>query len=81
MQTNAENDPVSMFIILPDEVNGLSELIRNFDKVTVQKLHEGEELNVELFLPKFKIESTIDLETPLGKVSSPLHWEREKGVV
>lgn len=58
-----------MFVILPDEVDGLDELIRNFEKVTLQKLYSGEMWAVELLLPKFKVETKLDLESALGKVS------------
>ncbi|KAJ8681833.1 hypothetical protein QAD02_017625 [Eretmocerus hayati] len=62
-----ENKDLKMIIILPDEVNGLSLIEENLESVRPEQL-KGEEVTVELYLPKFKIESTIDLEKPLKEL-------------
>ena len=61
---------MSMFIILPDEITGLADLEKNFEKVTVEQLHRGMESTVDVYLPKFRIESEVQFEKPLSKVSN-----------
>ena len=59
-----------MFIIVPDEITGLVDLEKNFEKVTVEQLLRGMESTVDVYLPKFRIESEIEFEKPLSKVSN-----------
>ena len=59
-----------MFIILPDEIDGLAYVEKNLEKVTTDQLLRGTQRDVNVYLPKFKIESNIPLETPLSKVSN-----------
>ena len=61
---------MSMFIIVPDEITGLVDLEKNFEKVTVEQLLRGMESTVDVYLPKFRIESEIEFEKPLSKVSN-----------
>ncbi|XP_072461127.1 serpin B10-like [Notamacropus eugenii] len=62
------NGEISMFIVLPDDVNGLKELEKT---ITYGKLsdwtHEDmmEMYDVQLYLPKFKLEKNYDLKSTL----------------
>ena len=63
-----------MLIIVPDEINGLSKIEENLHKVDVNTLlNSGFEREVFLYLPKFKVESTIPLNEPLKKVKPMIH--------
>ncbi|GIY05735.1 serpin B4 [Caerostris extrusa] len=61
-----KGDNVSMMIFLPDRQNGLSALERN---LTVQQIlafrRKMRRTRVNLSLPKFSMESTVDLKQPL----------------
>lgn len=57
-----------MFIILPDEFNGLPKIEENHDKINYTELSNGRKTEVELTMPKFKIESEFDLKSTLQKV-------------
>ncbi|XP_015190274.1 PREDICTED: serine protease inhibitor 3/4-like isoform X2 [Polistes dominula] len=61
-----KGDEFSMIIILPDEVDGLAAIEK---KLAVHGLEEvlkrGHKTEVEVYLPKFKIESTIQLNDHL----------------
>ncbi|XP_043288026.1 antichymotrypsin-2-like [Venturia canescens] len=57
-----------MYIVLPDKVDGLTELEKNVDKLTVERLASGKILNLYLLLPKFKIESTIPVDKVVTKM-------------
>ena len=59
-----------MIIILPDEIDGLIEVEKNLENISIDKLKEMlRSVPLRLFLPKFKIESTIELNGPLSRVS------------
>lgn len=64
------NSSISMFIILPNEKDGLAALQSNIRSIDIaamrQKMHKQE---VNLLLPKFKIEYEIELKDVLTKVS------------
>lgn len=64
------NQDVSMVIILPNEkfgIKGLEEKLADYD---LSKLTEGmHESIVDLHLPKFKVETTMELNDPLKNVS------------
>lgn len=60
---------MSMFVVVPDAVDGLAELEKNIEKVTMEKLLSGRKQDVNLYLPKFKIESDIPLNSALANVS------------
>lgn len=64
-----KGNSISMVIILPDEVNGLAEVEKKIKSINLNDiLSHGYEQEVKLFLPKFKIESKINLNTPLKKI-------------
>lgn len=59
-----------MIIILPNEVNGLKQVQNNLHRLDLEKtLRYRQPVEVELYLPKFRIESTMDLQEALEKVS------------
>lgn len=58
------NTNVVMTIILPDEVDGLTNLQSNFSWEILRNASRSDD-DVELYLPKFKIELTVDLENIL----------------
>lgn len=58
-----------MVIITPNQINGLAKLIDNFKYINSTSLSNSRSVDqVKLYLPKFKIESIIDLNEPLQKV-------------
>lgn len=58
-----------MVIIVPDEKDGLSDIVKNLGSFNQSRLEKsGYEREIQLYLPKFKIESTIDLKKPLTDV-------------
>lgn len=64
-----ENDGISMIIILPNNIDGLKKLEDKLNKINYGKIREsGYKRPVELSLPKFKIESSIDLQSALTKM-------------
>ncbi|XP_044752151.1 antichymotrypsin-2-like isoform X3 [Coccinella septempunctata] len=63
------NQEFSMVIILPDERDGIKDLEAKLEKVDLTKITEGTfkgEVNVAL--PKFKIETTINMNEALDKL-------------
>ncbi|XP_034935198.1 uncharacterized protein [Chelonus insularis] len=61
-----EDDSISMFIILPNQVGGLQKSTNNLDKVNFQELHNKRQNTLlRLFMPKFKIETTLNLQSVL----------------
>lgn len=65
-----QNEDVSLVIIVPKEIDGLKAIEDNLDKIQLDESdirHYKRE--VCLALPKFKIESTIDLNQHLNEVS------------
>lgn len=56
-----------MYIILPNKVNGLQKVEANIEKVDFAQLN-GMRTRIMLSLPKFKIESKLELESALSKV-------------
>ncbi|XP_066600167.1 serpin B6-like isoform X3 [Prorops nasuta] len=64
-----KGNELSMVIILPDEIEGLTEVENKLKGVSLDSLlSKGYEQEVELYLPKFTIESTLELEEPLKKL-------------
>lgn len=58
-----------MVIIVPDNVNGLARLIENLESLDSNRLTKsGRSQSTTICLPKFKIESTINLKEHLKKV-------------
>lgn len=67
---------ISMFIILPDSKTGLADLESKLHTIDIQELSKKmykQEVNVEL--PKFKIEFDIELNEPLKKVRFTLNMK------
>lgn len=58
-----------MIILLPDREIELQDLENNFNWETLVDAPRSIDLDLELYLPKFKFEITIDLEDALCKVS------------
>nr|XP_003703429.2 PREDICTED: antichymotrypsin-2-like isoform X1 [Megachile rotundata]XP_012141559.1 PREDICTED: antichymotrypsin-2-like isoform X1 [Megachile rotundata] len=58
------NTNIVMTIVLPDEVDGLTNLQSNFSWEILKNASRSNN-DVELYLPKFKIEFTVDLENTL----------------
>nr|XP_033327597.1 serine protease inhibitor 3/4-like isoform X4 [Megalopta genalis] len=64
-----KGDSLSMVIILPNEVNGLAEVEKKVHSINLSDvLSQGIVQEVQLYLPKFKIESKLDLNSPLKKL-------------
>ncbi|KAJ8688154.1 hypothetical protein QAD02_023949, partial [Eretmocerus hayati] len=69
-----ENKELKMVIILPNKIDGLSYIEQNFDlltpsRLTVSNSHNlGTDKDISLRLPRFKIETTTDLEQPLREL-------------
>ncbi|XP_074135109.1 serpin B10-like isoform X1 [Sminthopsis crassicaudata] len=65
------NGDISMFVVLPDDINGLKELEKT---ITYGKLNEWthedmmEKYDVQLYLPKFKLEESYDLKSTLSSM-------------
>lgn len=63
------NKDVSMIIILPNKRNGIAELEQKLVDVDLTKITENMyKPEVEVSLPKFKIETTMELKGPLSEV-------------
>ncbi|XP_044591020.1 ovalbumin-related protein X-like [Cotesia glomerata] len=61
--TSNPGHSLSMFVILPIKEEGLEEIEQTLRYIDYRKLHfKGYENNIELYMPKFKIASTIDLQ-------------------
>ncbi|XP_017768978.1 PREDICTED: serine protease inhibitor 3/4-like isoform X3 [Nicrophorus vespilloides] len=63
------NQDVSLVVVLPNDVDGIEELEKkliNYDMSNLTK--DNYKMEVELSLPKFKIETTIDLNQPLKNI-------------
>ncbi|XP_043262033.1 antichymotrypsin-2-like isoform X3 [Colletes gigas] len=64
-----QGNELSMVIILPNEINGLSEVEKKLQNINIADvLNEGFKGDVQLRLPKFKIESKIELNNVLQKL-------------
>ncbi|XP_076242696.1 antichymotrypsin-2 isoform X2 [Calliopsis andreniformis] len=61
------NKDIVMIIILPNEVDGLSHIQTHFSWEILANTSKFE-TEIELYLPKFKIEFTVDLENILRKL-------------
>lgn len=65
-----------MYIILPEEKNGLQRLIRNVDPLMIRKyIWQMEEVSTEVILPKFKFLYKTDFKPILRKVKTAVHPE------
>lgn len=65
-----EGGEASMVIILPKEVEGINDLLKSLatDEDLVQELNQMHPIKVQVTIPKFKIETEIDLKALLPKV-------------
>nr|XP_012147539.1 PREDICTED: antichymotrypsin-2-like isoform X12 [Megachile rotundata] len=64
-----KGDELSMVIILPNEINGLAEVEKKLQNTNIKDiLNEGYVRDVHLYLPKFKVESKMELKEPLCKL-------------
>lgn len=58
-----------MVIILPNEINGLAGVEQKLQSMSMTDiLNQGYERDVQLYLPKFKVEKKIELNPALEKV-------------
>lgn len=58
-----------MIIILPNEIDGLTEVEKKLPNIKLSDiLNQGYEQEIQLYLPKFKVESEIHLNSVLQKV-------------
>ena len=64
-----QGDAASMFIMLPDDLEGIKNLEseENFAAVT-SNFTDVKPTEIELTLPKFKVETTLDLKSNLMQV-------------
>lgn len=63
-----------MIIILPNEIDGLFEVEKKLQNIKLSDiLNQGYEQEIQLYLPKFKVESEIHLNNVLQKV-----WYKNK---
>lgn len=68
-----ENKEFSMVVILPDEKDGMKDLEAKLENTDLTKITEGTYSTlVNVALPKFKIETTIDMNSALDKVSKSI---------
>ncbi|GLG92684.1 Putative serine protease inhibitor 1 isoform B [Gryllus bimaculatus] len=62
-------DSMFMVILLPNEVDGLQEMEKKLHSINIADLMKrADHVEVEVTLPRFKIETTIDLVEPLQKL-------------
>lgn len=58
-----------MYIMLPNRKDGLQDLEENFDKINMTAIHNDNVMyRIEMYLPKFKIETTLNLNQPLKDI-------------
>lgn len=73
-----QNNQVSMVIILPDEIDGLAALTNQLDVISEAcntRLSQTDDREVKLYLPKFKVESELNLKDALvNKVRRSVTW-------
>ncbi|KAJ8688155.1 hypothetical protein QAD02_023950 [Eretmocerus hayati] len=65
-----KNKELKMVIILPNKMDGLSDIEKNLSSLILSRLAESNDdaRGFDLYLPRFKIETTIDLQQPLQKL-------------
>lgn len=69
LKMNYGNEMFAMYIILPDYRLGLKMLEKKLAHIDVNHLVKGMKKTVKVVIPKFKLESTLELNDPLEKVS------------
>lgn len=69
-ESTDENDETSMIIVLPNSVDGLRKNANKLNEIDFKQIRQsGYKSPVKLSLPKFKIESSINLQSTLVKVN------------
>ncbi|XP_043593781.1 serine protease inhibitor 3/4-like isoform X1 [Bombus pyrosoma] len=64
-----KGDELSMIIILPNEIDGLSDVEKKLQNTSLTNiLSHGNEEKMELWLPKFKVESMLELNDVLKEM-------------
>lgn len=59
-----------MLIVLPNEIDGLEKVEKSLETLSLKSLRRNRFLKeVDLYLPKFRVESTIELNNVLEEVS------------
>lgn len=72
---------LSMFVVLPDEIDGLSTLEQKLNPDFFHSLSERKgfrKSEVEVFLPKFRLESRFELKDVLAKIGLTDIFDKEK---
>ncbi|XP_034948450.1 antichymotrypsin-2-like isoform X2 [Chelonus insularis] len=64
-ESSDDSDLLKMVIILPNNIDGLPKVEASLHKFNLYQYLSGEFHEVDLFMPKFKIESSMDLKDPL----------------
>ncbi|KAK0083851.1 hypothetical protein PV325_008097 [Microctonus aethiopoides] len=64
-----KSENASMFIILPNELNGLTNIEENYHQINFDELLNGQKSEVEVYLPKFSFENELNLKTTLQKMN------------
>lgn len=59
---------MDMVVIVPRQAEGIHEIIGNLDTLNEDSFSKPSYLTVDLFMPKFKIESSLDMKESLRKV-------------
>ncbi|XP_044267033.1 serine protease inhibitor 3/4-like isoform X5 [Tribolium madens] len=73
------NEDLSMIIILPNQKNGIAELEKKLENYNLSEITQNMwNTEVNVALPKFKIEQTIDLEDSLTKLGLGEIFDQEK---
>ncbi|XP_043281348.1 serine protease inhibitor 3/4-like isoform X2 [Venturia canescens] len=68
-QSEDNQHNISMFIVLPNKRDGLTTVDENYDKISISQLiQRGIYQNVDMLIPKFKIEGELDLNGPLQRM-------------
>lgn len=57
-----------MYIILPTKPDGLAKAIDNINSLTLDNLKNTQDYDMEVFIPKFKMSSTLKIDDILRKV-------------
>ncbi|XP_044004388.1 serpin B8-like [Aphidius gifuensis] len=86
-ESNSVDDAMSMFIILPNKNDGLKIIEENLDQIDFRRLHDQPKRKLDAYeyresvllkLPKFKIESTIQLKNILKEMGMIEMFDEEK---
>lgn len=64
---------VSMFIIVTYSSGKLIDIERNIRRITLRRLYQSSPTNVDVYLPRFKLEITNNLNDYLREVKNSKH--------